>query len=182
MLEIELKVRVSDLVPVRERLRLLSAVPGDQTTEHDVYFNAPHRDFTFTDEAVRVRYSGDTCTLTYKGPKNREYAVKAREELNTGVTSGQVIERILERLGFSRTAIVRKRREYYTLRNASIALDQVENLGNFVEIEVIADITGPAAPDLIGELARDLGLSGDPILLSYLELIQNAKDEVGLSQ
>lgn len=181
MLEIELKVRVEDLDPVRERLQLLSAVHGTDNLEHDVYFNAPHRDFARTDEAVRVRYSQGSCTLTYKGPKNREFAVKAREELNTGIESGPVLEEILTRLGFTRTADVRKRREYYTLQGASVALDQVEDLGSFVEIEVIAEESGASAPDLIGRLAGQLGLSGEPILFSYLELLQAAREDPGSS-
>jgi adenylate cyclase class 2 len=105
--------------------------------------------------------------------------VKAREELNTGIESGPVLEEILKRLGFTRTADVRKRREYYTLQGASVALDQVEDLGSFVEIEVIAEETGASAPDLIGRIAGQLGLSGEPILLSYLELLQAAREDPG---
>jgi adenylate cyclase class 2 len=181
MLEIELKVRVENVDTVRDRLHLLSAVHGTDTLEHDVYFNAPHRNFARTDEAIRVRYSQGTCTLTYKGPKNRNFAVKAREELNTGVESGPVLEQILMRLGFTRSADVRKRREYYTFRGASVALDQVEGLGSFVEIEVVTEETGSSASDLIGRLAGDLGLSGEPILLSYLELLQAARGDPGSS-
>jgi adenylate cyclase, class 2 len=174
MLEIELKVRVETIDPVRERLRLLSAVHVTDTQEHDVYYNAPHRDFARTDEAVRVRYSQERSTLTYKGPKNKDFAVKAREELNTGIESGPVLEKILMRLGFTRVADVRKIREYYTLRGASVALDRVEGLGSFVEIEVIDEGTGSTAPDTIGQLAGELGITGEPILLSYLELLQSA--------
>jgi adenylate cyclase class 2 len=177
MLEIELKVRVENVDTVRDRLHLLSAVHGTDTLEHDVYFNAPHRNFARTDEAIRVRYSQGSCTLTYKGPKNRSFAVKAREELNTGIESGPVLENILMRLGFTRTADVRKRREYYTLNGASVALDQVEDLGSFVEIEVIAEETESSSSDLIGRLAGELGLTGEPILLSYLELLQSARGD-----
>ena len=53
MLEIELKVRVPDLAPIRERLRDLHADQTGRTHEHDVYFNAPDRDFGRTDEALR---------------------------------------------------------------------------------------------------------------------------------
>jgi adenylate cyclase class 2 len=97
--------------------------------------------------------------------------------LNTGIESGPVLENILMRLGFTRTADVRKRREYYTLNGASVALDQVEDLGSFVEIEVIAEETGSSASDLIGRLAGELGLTGEPILLSYLELLQSARGD-----
>ncbi len=53
MLEIELKVQVPDLVPVRERLLAIGAHMTEKTGEHDIYYNAPHRDFAVTDEALR---------------------------------------------------------------------------------------------------------------------------------
>lgn len=173
MLEIELKVRVESLDPIRDRLIRLGAEPGTRTTEEDTYFNAPHRDFHKTDEALRVRYSDGIPTLTYKGTKKKEFAFKAREELCTGVESGPVLELILDRLGFTRTANVRKIREYFSYRGASIALDQVECLGSFIEIELIAEEGQSFSSDLIGQIAEELGISGEPILLSYLELIQS---------
>ena len=69
MLEIEIKVRVPDLVPVRERILLGHAGTPVKVHERDIYYNAPHRDFGITDEALRLRYAGGSCTLTYKGKK-----------------------------------------------------------------------------------------------------------------
>ena len=178
MLEIELKVRVDRLDPVRNRLIRLCASPGTHTTEKDTYFNAPNRDFRHTDEALRVRYSSGISTLTYKGTKQKDFTFKAREELNTRVESGPVLELILDRLGFIRTAEVRKTREYFSYRGASIALDQVEGLGSFVEIEVIAEEGQSSPSDLIGQIAEELGISGEPILLSYLELLQSKQSAV----
>ena len=107
--------------------------------EHDVYYNAPHRDFGVTDEAVRVRYTDDHAVITYKGAKIGASGLKAREELNTAVESGEVFEAILDRLGFTRTAEVNKWRENYQLGTTAISLDSVDELGTFVEIEVLAE-------------------------------------------
>ncbi len=58
MLEVELKVKIPSLDPVREQLVQKNAQSCGTVHEHDIYYNAPHRDFGQTDEAVRVRYTG----------------------------------------------------------------------------------------------------------------------------
>jgi adenylate cyclase, class 2 len=171
MLEIELKVRVPDLQPIRQRLRDLHAEQTDRTHEHDVYFNAPHRDFGQTDEALRVRYGDDKIIVTYKGAKIQGFEFKAREEINVIVENGPRFEDILERLGFRRTAIVDKMREYYRYDEASIALDDVQGLGFFVEIELTGDETSSLAAGRINEIANKIGVEGEHTLSSYLELL-----------
>jgi adenylate cyclase, class 2 len=171
MLEIEMKVRVSSLDSVRVQLTGHHARFSGRTHEHDVYYNAPHRDFGVTDEAVRVRYTNDHAVITYKGAKIEAYGLKAREELNTAVDSGEVFEAILDRLGFTRTAEVNKWRENYQLGSAMISLDSVDELGTFVEIEVMAEGNERAAAAQIDTISKEIGIKGEPILASYLELL-----------
>jgi adenylate cyclase class 2 len=173
MLEIELKVRVSALEPVRVRLHQHNATFCGRVHEHDIYFNAPHRDFSKTDEALRVRYADGKAVVTYKGAKIKNLGLKGREELNTAIKSGEIFESILTRLGFVRTAEVNKWRENYRLGNASIALDEVEHLGTFVEIEVLSDAGAQDVKTGIERLAKELGVEGEPILASYLELLRS---------
>ena len=171
MLEIELKVRVPDLAPIRERLRDLHADQTDRTYEHDVYYNAPHRDFGDTDEALRVRYSNGQVIVTYKGAKVPGFDFKAREEINVRVDDGPGFENILDRLGFRKTEVVDKVREYYRYGEASVALDEVKELGSFVEIELTGDETSSAAAGKINAIAEKIGVDGEAILSSYLEML-----------
>jgi adenylate cyclase class 2 len=175
MLEIELKVRVGSLEPVRRKLEQCNARFCGRVHEHDVYYNAPHRDFSKTDEALRIRYADGKAVVTYKGAKIKNLGLKAREELNTAIQSGEIFENILARLGFVRTAEVNKWRENYSLGNASVALDDVEHLGTFVEIEVLADADAQKAKTGIERLAKVLGVEGKPILASYLELLLSTR-------
>jgi adenylate cyclase class 2 len=171
MLEVELKVRVPSLDNVRERLISLNAAPGGKLHEHDIYYNAPHRDFGQTDEAVRVRYTNDHAVVTYKGPKIRKFGLKAREELNFAVESGPVFETMLDRLGFTKTTEVNKWRENFRLGAASISLDSVEELGTFAEIEIIVEDENADPTRQIEKIAKEIGAAGEPILQSYLELL-----------
>jgi adenylate cyclase class 2 len=171
MLEFELKVRTSSLDPVRQQLIGHNARFCGRIHEHDIYYNAPHRDFGVTDEAIRVRYTNDHALVTYKGAKIKTSGLKAREELNIVVDSGAVFEQMLERLGFTRTAEVNKWRENYRLFDAAITLDEVEGLGTFVEIEVLAEDESSDAAARIQEIAKEIGVYGEPILESYLEML-----------
>lgn len=171
MLEVELKVKIPALDPVREQLITKNAIVVGRVHEHDIYYNAPHRDFGVTDEAVRVRYTNDHAVVTYKGPKIKKFGLKAREELNFAVESGQTFETMLDRLGFTRTLEVNKWRENYKLGPASICLDTVDELGTFAEIEVITENENDNPTAAIEQIAREIGVVGEPLLESYLELL-----------
>jgi adenylate cyclase class 2 len=171
MLEFELKIRISSLDPVRHQLIGHNARFCGRIHEHDIYYNAPHRDFSVTDEAIRVRYTNDHAVVTYKGAKIKTSGLKAREELNTLVDSGAVFEQMLDRLGFTRTAEVNKWRENYQLSGAAISLDEVEDLGTFVEIEILAEDENSNPAARIEKIAQEIGVYGEPILASYLELL-----------
>ncbi|HJK15012.1 MAG TPA: class IV adenylate cyclase, partial [Methanocorpusculum sp.] len=141
-LEIEIKVKVPALEPIRENLKKNGAELIAEQDEHDIYYNAPHKDFAVTDEALRVRYTqNQTCgkimppNVTYKGPKVGREGFKAREEIIVDISSGEQFATILERLNFTKTAEVIKHREIYQCEKAIVTLDNVAEVGTFSEIE-----------------------------------------------
>ncbi|WP_298668105.1 class IV adenylate cyclase [uncultured Methanofollis sp.] len=172
MFEVETKIRVPDLPEIRSRLIRVGARSSIVSDQQDVYYNHPVRDFGRTDEALRVRYEGDRCTLTYKGPKLATKGTKTREEFNLAVESGENLEEILTRLGFVRSAEVRKHREEFAIGTASVALDEVDGLGSFVEIEVMAHDADEEAEKEIEQIKGELGIEGPHIPQSYLELLR----------
>jgi adenylate cyclase, class 2 len=171
MLEVELKVKIPSLDPVRAALVDRKATFIGRVHEHDIYYNAPHRDFGVTDEAVRVRYTDDHAVITYKGPKIKRYGLKAREELNFGVESGKDFETMLDRLGFKKTAEVNKWRETYRFDGATVSLDSVDELGTFAEIEIMVENEDTNPTGQIERIAKEIGAEGEAILASYLELL-----------
>ena len=171
MLEIEIKVRVPDIVEIRSRILERGGTLSEILTEHDTYYNAPHRDFGVTDEALRLREAGGRSTVTYKGPKNTILGSKIREELNLEILASRCFDSIVTRLGFIPVAIVRKMREYYRYEDFTISLDQVENLGDFVEIELITADDAAGAAGRVDALAKEIGVTGERITASYLELL-----------
>ncbi|MFB6136629.1 MAG: class IV adenylate cyclase [Halobacteriaceae archaeon] len=176
MYEVEVKVR-ADHGPVREALEASGATRLGRVEQVDTYYDAPHRDFAETDEALRVRReraSGEeSVRLTYKGPLV-EAASKTREEFETGVDDGEATAAILAALGFDAAAEVAKERTRYELDGYTVTLDRVDGLGEFVEVETAVEGEEAVEPAREGarDLLRDLGLDpGEQLRTSYLGLL-----------
>jgi adenylate cyclase, class 2 len=172
MLEVEAKIALGpgEAEGLREALRRLGARAGPAEAQRDTYFAHPARDFRRTDEELRLRNRGRVRELTYKGPRDPGAQAKSRREETVEV--GQDPTEVLEALGFRAVATVDKRREPWRLGEVEVALDEVEGLGEFVEVES----TGRDAVEagrLVEDVLKRLHLDGRPrIRDSYLELLQ----------
>jgi adenylate cyclase class 2 len=182
MLEIEQKFANADFVAIEKRLSEWKARRGEEHAEADHYFNAPDRDFARTDEAFRLRRIGSANFLTYKGPKHPG-AVKVRTELEIPLRDGEEaaeqIMRLLAHLGYRAVAVVRKLRRMYHLERGGFALavclDEVEKLGRFAEVEIVApDEQVDAARSVLSDTAAALGLTNLE-RRSYLNLLLTAQ-------
>jgi adenylate cyclase class 2 len=177
-MEVEQKFPVPGFEAIQSELERLGARLSGPNTEIDVYYRHPARDFAATDEALRIRRVGETNSLAYKGPKI-DPTTKTRKEIDLPLPPGpegrEPWSRLLEALGFSPVAEVRKRRVKARVpwegRSVEISLDDVDEVGTFVELELLvqsADVEPAKA--CIAALARRLGLCGGE-RRSYLELL-----------
>ena len=175
MYEVEVKV-AADLDSVAERLADLGADHTGDVVQVDTYYDAPHREFAETDEALRVRretHDGETAArITYKGPLV-ETESKTREEYETGVGDGETAAAIFEKLGFRPAATVTKDRRFYRYDGYTVTLDAVEDVGEFVEVETETDESGvESAREGAYDVLRDLGLDPEEqIRTSYLGML-----------
>lgn len=177
--EIEAKFRITSFKEIKKLFQLSGVTCSGIEVQRDVYYASPDRDFGCSDEALRIRYVEQRTVLTYKGPKLASIGMKAREEINVRVEAGKDLEIILQRLGFSAAYTVEKKRERYEWRGAEISLDEVKGLGTFVEIELKEPCKQPE--EKIETIKKELGLVGDHISLSYLELLcfRETEDQSG---
>ncbi|MCS7305340.1 MAG: class IV adenylate cyclase [Thermoguttaceae bacterium] len=177
-LEVELKFPVEDLQLVAVQLRALGGEIGPLHEEVDRYYAHPARDFAQTDEALRIRQKGGQCWLTYKGPKI-DPASKTRREIDLPLPDGPdcfaAWDELLQALGFQPVAEVRKKRRKAFLdwqgHRVETSLDEVAELGSFVELELVCDPANlEAARSALTNLADRLGLQQSQ-RRSYLELL-----------
>jgi adenylate cyclase class 2 len=169
MLEIEAKARAGHEA-VRSRLRELGAEYLGEETQEDLYFAHPCRDFASTDEAMRLRRGGKRCSMTYKGPKI-DAVTKTRVEHEVILDDFDAARAVLKSLGFAEVGVVKKKRRYYSLEGVHVMLDEVEGLGEFVEVEKKGEKYEPRELLDILKLLR----VEDLIRKSYLELLLEGK-------
>ena len=176
--EVEMKFRAGDMALLELRLAALEVEIAPPQPEVDVYFQHPARDFRQTDEALRIRRKGPRNFITYKGPKI-DPATKTRREIDLPLPPGEesagAWTGLIEALGFVAVGVVRKSRRKAHVpwqgRQVECSLDEVEGLGQFVELELIVESEGvETAKTCVASLAESLGLEGSE-RRSYLELL-----------
>ena len=182
MYELEYKVR-ADHDAVRTQLQALDPTDEGVVEQRDTYFNAPHRDFAATDEALRVRVERSDGTavtkVTYKGPV-LDTAAKTREERETTVGDATEFRTILEHLGFAPAATVEKRRHRYQIEEFTLTLDSVTGLGEFLELE--AEATADSDLDALEHRATEVleavgATPAEHISRSYLGLLLDQRED-----
>jgi len=190
--EIEQKFSVPDLENCRNRILNLFEVDGQsEVHQTDQYLFHPVRDFAVTDEAFRIRTiqvagQEDRICLTYKGPRIKSLTTsddfKTRREIEvpfiSHLESETKLHELFSVLGFQPATVVEKHRErlQVTLHewDVEFALDEVEGLGAFLEVEVVTSEEHiAAAQEILAAIAQQLGLS-DAITDSYLEMLTNS--------
>jgi adenylate cyclase class 2 len=168
VLEIEIKAPCPDLDSVEGELLRNGARRIRVLRQTDTYYAHPVRDFARTDEALRIRRDESGPVVTYKGPKV-DSQTKTREEVEVGVGDADGMALIFEKLGFRAAVKVIKVRTEYEYRGAIVALDRVEGLGSYVELEMRGNDPDQGRRQL-QTLMKELGVEGNE-RRSYLELL-----------
>jgi predicted adenylyl cyclase CyaB len=174
--EIEIKLRVSDLSIVRQTLLRLGAAPAGDTLETNLFFDTATRDLMATDCALRLRRNektdggGEALVMTYKGPRS-EGPIKRREEIEVRVDHFQQTIDLLARLGYERKLTFEKRRQSWALDHCKIELDTLPELGSYVEIEC-------ASESAVLRMQKRLGMeSAALIVASYPDVVSRYLSE-----
>ena len=181
MLEVEVRYRAFNRTQVVARLLEWGATRAAGRTDIDHYFNPPDRDLKLSDEAFRLRRIGETNRLTYKGPK-RDTETKTRTEIEVPLADGAEVaagmEQLLLALKYRPVVVVRKERQVYRFPRGGFAMevcfDDVERVGSFVELEILApEEQYEAAKGVLLQTAADLGLT-EKETRSYLGMVLEA--------
>jgi len=172
--EIEAKVLLDDA----ERLRLVQVIEragltlSDPVVQRDVYFK--ERGFRQRVHGpgsclVRVRYEFGRTTLNMKRLTQRD---GVWEEVETPVGNGMVAESIIQSIGGEHAVTVTKSRRSARLDRLDILIDDVQDLGSFLEVAVETDEDGVAAArEEIDDFLKHLSISKDRIELRGYPMI-----------
>ena len=156
--EIEAKLKVDSLQKVEEKLQQLGARFVAEQLQSDIHFDDSNATLANTDQCLRLRRQviGETTRylLTYKGAKEKSN-YKKRQEIEVEVGDAEAIQKLLSSLGYQQKLCVEKKRRLWRLGECEVALDRLQELGSFVEIE------GPDDKQ-IAQVQESLGLADLP--------------------
>lgn len=164
---IEVKARVHDFNQVRNKAEILSDTPCQDIPQEDTFFNC-------LDGRLKLRQlSSDYGQLVYyrredvAGPKHSDYAIFE--------TSNPARLKAILSQAYGIRGVVSKVRHLYMVGQTRIHLDEVQGLGQFVELEVVlkpgqTDVEGQAIAEA---LMRKLGIKDQDLIASaYVDLLE----------
>ena len=178
--ETEAKFRLDDPLAIRRVLEEVNATPTRRVLEHNTYFDDQACRLREEDRGLRIRLEqaedgAGVAILTYKGPR-QPGPFKVRPEHETVVDSPQAAAAILAGLGYLPVLRFQKRREYFDLEGAQICLDELPELGWFLEIEARDE-------QEVQRLRQRLGLGETPTVTeTYTALIARHLEGTGATE
>ena len=161
---LEVKARIPALQKAEQIARSINAYPAGCLDQVDTYFNVQRGRLKLReinrDHAELIYYSRNELSKC----RESDYEVFTSENIS-------MLKKILEAsLGIR--AIVRKRRKLYMYQSTRIHLDEVEQLGCFLELESPIEQSAETAREVVDFLLREFGVKeSDCILGSYVDLI-----------
>jgi predicted adenylyl cyclase CyaB len=166
---IEIKARVQNFDEIRRRAEDLSGSAVEVIPQEDTFFNTPHG-------RLKLRLLAENrAQLIYytrpdqEGPKRSDYHISHSSDPAS-------LKRVLE-LAYGIRGVVRKTRYLYLVGQTRVHLDDVDGLGQFMELEVVmgekqSDAEGQAIAEA---LMASLGIEKTDLLEgAYMDLLESA--------
>lgn len=160
--EIELKFNVSNLSELESKIKDIGAEFKGEKSCKDTYFIVPNN--PEGRKYLRIRETNNKSELAYHYFESQSHT----KEWETGITDPKTTLEILKQLEYKIDVIVNKNRKTYKYNYSEIVLDQVENLGEFIEIE-------SSTLEEINKIATKIGLNADKAIndSGYPDLIRS---------
>lgn len=143
--EVEIQVIIKDPEKIEVRLNEVGKFVKSRK-QTDKYFVLPQRDFfakDMPDEYLRVRYEDERNHLNYSYLHFGDDGwLRATDEYETLVDKPEIVEEVFRKIGLIPKVIVKKTRKYFDCGDFEVTLDQIKNLGDFMEVEAKKDFGG----------------------------------------
>ncbi len=165
---IEIKARAHNFEEIKSRAEELSDAPVQIIPQQDTFFNTPQG-------RLKLRVLTDHAELIYytrpdqEGPKRSDYHI-------TRSVDPENLKRVLE-LAYGIRGEVKKTRYLYLVGQTRVHLDDVEGLGQFMELEVVMceDQSDTEGQKIAEDLMSALGVArADLVDGAYMDLIEKS--------
>jgi adenylate cyclase, class 2 len=167
--EIEIKFRVANLRALARQLKAEKfRLETPRTHEMNTLYDLPGQVLRKRKQLLRIRQYGSEWKITHKGG-GKIGRHSSRQELETKVQDGKIMDAILRALGYSPSFRYEKFRAEWSDGKGNVVVDQTP-IGDFAEIE------GP--PRWIDQTAKKLGVDrNEYIMKNYATLFTDWKQE-----
>jgi len=133
-MEVEVKAKLKNLLPIREKLESLGAKFSEPVEQSDAYFKPagfgkkPDGPGSWI---MRIRTSNGKSSLTFKALTE---ILGAWKEFETGIENAAQTRNMLEAMGLVNAFNINKKRTYGELDGFELCLDDVKELGYYLEV------------------------------------------------
>ncbi len=176
MREIEIKARVLDSEGLEVKLQKLGCELSEAVTQEDTVYAEKvdsMADFLTNSIFLRIREGTKGIVFTLKYNPDRQGEPDAMPvEHETKVDSRSELEAILTFLGYKPMVTVRKTRRTGHYNNWEICIDEVDELGTFIEVEQMAEHEEDIEPvrTALMDFLRSLEIAEDDLLVKRYDI------------
>lgn len=177
MREIELKFKVDNLDKIVSYLESTGCKISDTTVQNDSIFVEDLNDVESTEGSVwlRIRKTNDKIEMNYKRQSSQKME---SEEIEFEVNSYEKVNDFLKALGFKQWVEVNKKRRHTKYKDCNVCIDQVEKLGDFIELELLIENNDDVDyEEYLLNLAKELNIDTNNRINSHYDtMISELKD------
>jgi adenylate cyclase, class 2 len=168
MKEIEIKAKLRDRAAVMKKLESLGCVFEKIMTQNDVVYakNVGSLEaFRTNDAFLRIRVkTGPKILFTVKKPMANDLDALEHE---VEVSSAEEMEQAIFLMGYKEAVRINKTRVVTNYNGCEICIDEVENLGSFIEMEKLTqEGDSEKIQEELFEFFKSLGISTEDRVLS----------------
>jgi adenylate cyclase, class 2 len=165
-LNVEIKARCNDRESIRNYLLQHKAELKGTDEQTDTYFNVPNG-------RLKLREGNIENNLIFY-ERNNQAGPKSSHFNLVKVDDAKGLKEVLTK-SMGVKVVVTKRREIYYINNVKFHIDEVPDLGSFVEIEagnILADLSATQLKEQCDHYMRELGIDeSDLVEISYSDML-----------
>lgn len=161
-IEIEIQVRIANIDVFLKFLKENAEFTGEKY-QKDEYFTPQHRNFVEVkpiEEWLRLRESKNNSVTYKKWHYTAEGKSNYCDEYETAIDDAGQLRKIFEALDFKPAITVEKKRKNWIYKDYEISVDEVTDLGEFVEVEYKGLAKNPDPDLIVKEMANFLRSAG----------------------
>lgn len=136
-MEVEIRAQIQDVELLKSNLEKLEGVEEKSSPQRQVDIYLKHEKDEERKTVLRIRkdYESEEALLTFKAKNPVGYSDTAWQDFDTPIKEPDKLEKLLTKNGYVYVCLIDKVRQSFSFKDMEINIDNIRDLGVFVEIE-----------------------------------------------